>query len=192
MRSRRRALLVPWPIALVASMACNVITGADGLKVGEEGAAGEGAGGEGASGGDAGEGTGGSGNDSGTGGRGESCGQSLLSCRTCCATRAGTAFLAAARQYFDSCLCEPARSSSGSGNGECNAAVPGCVQCCGALCQNEDVLPTPEQVALCTQCGMQQGGEDLCRSPREYCEETQGDEVCASYFDCEDEDCSPR
>lgn len=192
MRSRKRALLLPWPIVLVAFMACNVITGADGLKVGEEGAAGDGAGGDGAS-GDAGEGTGGSGNNSGTGGRGESCDQSFLGCRTCCATQAGSEFLAAARLYFDSCLCEPARSPSGPGNGECNAAIQGCAQCCGALCQNRDVPPTPEQVAICTQCGIQQGGgKGLCRSPREYCEETQSDGVCASYFNCENEDCSPR
>ncbi|HEU4406616.1 MAG TPA: hypothetical protein VFS43_15220 [Polyangiaceae bacterium] len=175
MRRRTRALLLPWPLVLAASVACNVLTGADDLKVGGgvvEGAAGEGTGGE---------------------GEGEPC-RSEPDCRACCARRVNVSFFAFARRYFNECLCDPARGdSSGSGDGTCDEAIEGCEDCCGSLCGDLGVMPTAEHVVRCAQCASRQGeGQGLCADPRSLCEEVEGDSVCATYYNCEEAECAGR
>ncbi|HEU4538896.1 MAG TPA: hypothetical protein VFS00_32475, partial [Polyangiaceae bacterium] len=105
-------------------------------------------------------------------------------CKLCCAARVtDPQFIVAVQNYFDTCLCEPARQNAGSGSGECANAVPGCEGCCDRLCNGGAVAPA--DLAECDTCAARQGeGIDECDDPRSFCQANYGDIVCSEYFDC--------
>jgi hypothetical protein len=189
MRSSKRArLLAGWFFVSTAFVACNSITGADKLETPPVGAAsqgaagtGDGAGGDGAGG----DGTGGDGTSGG--GVNVDCEQAD-DCNLCCSQSVSNGdFLGAVRDYFKQCLCEPASGDqSGPGNGTCENVVPGCRECCERLCDKGESTSTVADLASCTACAAQQGGEQKeCGNPLSFCQMRYDDNVCNEYFDCQ-------
>lgn len=175
MRSSKRArLLAGWLFVSTAFVACNSLTGADKLETLPAGAATQGAAGTG------GDGTGGDGV-----GPNDDCEQAD-DCNLCCSQSVSNGdFLVAVRDYFEQCLCDPARGEqSGSGNGKCENVVPDCEGCCERLCDRRE--STVADLASCTACAAQQGGEGKeCGNPRSFCQMRYDDNVCNEYFECQ-------